>query len=99
LLAIIVGLDRFIVVPSPNCPELFNPQAYKDEPLIAIEWLSPADTTDHEFCEICIGTAESTTEELPSCPWSFFPHAHRLESEDLMANVWNWPDERVFQLL
>ena len=76
------------VVLFPNCPDVFNPQAYTFPSFVnAKQWLNPDDifTTFVKyvvsFIFTCSGIAIfATVLPIPHCPTSFKPLAHTVPS-------------------
>jgi hypothetical protein len=72
------GTLLFEAVPSPSCPDEFNPQASTSPVLVrAREYLSPAEM---EFIlapagkDTFTGTVLKSLVSFPSCPDTFNPH-------------------------
>src|SRR5688572_11264977 len=78
-----VGILRAVVVPSPNCPKVLDPQQYAfwSEAIAQLRleassmdlMVFPASTP---ALETATGTFEATFDAFPSCPLPLFPQQY-----------------------
>ena len=81
---ICTGEDLAVVVPSPNCPLPFPPQAYKapvvkipNEKAVAAGGEPPAAMADQEDNPICTGEDLAVVVPSPNAPTAFNPQAYK----------------------
>ena len=92
------GLFRFVVVPSPSCPNLFDPHVQREpSDLIAAEWKPYSETAATPSMTLS-GQVRPMVVPLPSWLALFHPHIQRLPS-DLIAAEWSVPIENVAGVL
>ena len=88
---ICVGVFLWMVVPSPNCPELFFPKVWSDPSDLRMrEWPPPAAIWATPDARICVGVFLWVVEPSPSCPLSFNPKEWS-DPSDLRIREWEVP--------
>src|SRR5262245_38410707 len=86
------GVDRFVTVPSPSCPEVLRPQAHTvPSDLIAYDASDPAAMATTEVRPLTgTGDVRCVVVPSPNCPAVFAPQARTVPLV-LSASVWLLP--------
>ena len=79
---IFIGVFLFAVVPSPNCPYVFEPNEYTFPSLSNNKvCVSPADISIIFSLSTFVGLYLLVKSPNPSCPLLFNPHVHTVPSD------------------
>src|SRR5450830_575015 len=87
------GVRRVVVVPSPSCPLVLEPQHFTPPPLVSAQvWLVPAATavTPLDRPLTATGARRCVVVPSPSCPKLLLPQ-HHTPPPLVSAQVWEPP--------